>query len=274
MKSVMLVLVVGIVVSGVLVLGCLGEPPDGAPPNLQPERLQLGTWHLDRYDDGSGTLVPVLEGTTITATFGDDEQLSGTAGCNNYFAAYRVEGDSIAIGPSGSTVMYCPEPEGVMDQESAYLGLLESAKRYQIATGELTLLDSEGNSILVFSRELPAMPGLTGREWRLVSYNDGTGRLIPVLAGTEITATVSGDNQISGSAGCNRYFSSLSTTGKIMNIGPIGVTRMYCAEPEGIMDQEAAYLTLLESVVSYSADDELVLYDSTGEEILRYESAG
>jgi heat shock protein HslJ len=46
---------------------------------------------------------------------------------------------------------------------------------------------------------------------------------------------------------------------------------MYCSEPEGVMDQEARYLTLLESTAGYRIDgDQLNLLDEDGKTLLSY----
>jgi heat shock protein HslJ len=63
-----------------------------------------------------GALASPLVGTEVTATFGDDGSLSGSAGCNTYNAAYTTDGSSIEIDAPSSTKMACAEPEGVMDQ--------------------------------------------------------------------------------------------------------------------------------------------------------------
>ena len=104
--------------------------------------------------------------------------------------------------------------------------------------------------------------------WVLESYG-GPGNLKAVLADTEITAEfVSSERTVKGSAGCNSYFGSYELEGSQLSIpGPIGATEMYCAEPEGVMDQEQEYLMLLESSDSYTMDsDELTI--NCGSEVL------
>jgi hypothetical protein len=85
-----------------------------------------------------------LLGTEVTAVFGEDGALTGSAGCNRYTAGYEIDGDSISIGPAASTRMFCAEPEGVMEQETAYLAALESAATYAIQGDTLELWNAEG----------------------------------------------------------------------------------------------------------------------------------
>ena len=92
-----------------LVAGCTGQGPSG------PQVKGTG-WTLTGYVH-DGTPVQALTTTTVTLDFGEDGKLSGSAGCNHYFASYEVKGTSVTIGQAGFTLMYCITP-GVMDQES------------------------------------------------------------------------------------------------------------------------------------------------------------
>ncbi len=96
-----------ILITCLLAAGCTGQAPE---PGLN------GTgWTLTGYVF-NGTAVPVLTGTKVTLDFGDGGRITGTAGCNRYFASYEVKGTAITIGPAGSTMMYCGSP-GVMARQ-------------------------------------------------------------------------------------------------------------------------------------------------------------
>jgi len=110
--------------------------------------LEGPTWVVTEINtDGSAT-APV-EGTQLTATF-EDGQVAGSAGCNNYFASYATDGEAIEIGPAGSTLMFCEQPEGTMDQEQAYLALLQSADTWDVSGDTLTL-SSGGTVVLTYA---------------------------------------------------------------------------------------------------------------------------
>jgi heat shock protein HslJ len=91
-------------------------------------------------------------GTEISATFGDDRTLSGSAGCNTYNTACTTEGSSIEIDAPSSTKLACPEPEGVMDQEAAYLAALPTAVSFRVEGGRLELLSAEGTAVVTYAR--------------------------------------------------------------------------------------------------------------------------
>ncbi|MCK4726849.1 MAG: META domain-containing protein, partial [Anaerolineales bacterium] len=80
-------------------------------------KLEDHLWILELYGGEE-----VLTGTHITAEFKDD-QVTGTAGCNNYFASYERTDSTLEVGPIGATRMMCSDPEGIMEQESGYLAL-------------------------------------------------------------------------------------------------------------------------------------------------------
>ena len=110
-----------------------------------------GSWVCTGYQDGTGMRTP-LPGTGIVADFGTDGRVTGTSGCNLFFAEYEADERSLDIGAAGMTEMYCLEPVGVMDQEQIFLNLLCSAETFDISDGQLTIQDGTGQSILTFEK--------------------------------------------------------------------------------------------------------------------------
>ncbi len=112
-----------------------------------------------------------------------------------------------------------------------------------------------------------------GTTWVLVSYGDSSDRQV-ALEDVEVTAIFSresatGPGELNGFAGCNTYFGSFETDGNSLTIGDLGSTMMACEE--GIMDQEAQYLSALEAANSYSIEGSLleISYDG-GAEVLSF----
>lgn len=192
-----------------------------------------------------------LAGTTITLDFA--AELGGRAGCNHYGGSYTAAGDRLTLGMLYMTEMYCPDPAGVMEQESAYLEALSTVARYRLAGGRLELLDDAGQVVLSFA---PAPPppaaALEGTDWVLTTFLDGEAAS-SVLAGTEITLRLE-EGKASGTAGCNSYFGPYTLQGDGLSFGPPASTKMYCQDPAGVMDQESQYLNLLEGVTTFDLD--------------------
>ena len=127
----------------------------------EPTPLAGTTWQLTGYSNGQDAFVSVLVGTEITAVFDADGGLSGSAGCNNYRSSYQTEANAIAIGPVATTRMMCGNPDGVMEQESAYLAALESAVAYRIQGDRLEMIDAEGVRMVACVTEARTKSGLS-----------------------------------------------------------------------------------------------------------------
>ena len=125
-------------------LGIVGCTSDNAA------ELEGKKWLLESYGDVDSPTA-VIEDTRITAEFAGG-QVNGKAGCNNYFGSYEVKGTEITFGPVASTEMYCMDPEGVMDQETAYLAALQSAEKFETGNGTLRITCADGQ-VLVFNEE-------------------------------------------------------------------------------------------------------------------------
>lgn len=105
------------------------------------------TWRLVSLDGRA-----VVAGTRVTAEFGADSRVTGSAGCNRYFGLATVKGEQLRVGALGSTRMYC-SPDELMAQESAYLAALEKATEYRVVSGRLQLGPAPGAVSLVYEAE-------------------------------------------------------------------------------------------------------------------------
>jgi len=111
--------------------------------------LMTTNWTLQSYADTTGVLIPVYNGTSVTAQFNRDGTVTGSAGCNRYFATYTVKEYALSITTPGLTKMHCPAP-GVMNQEIAFVSLLPQASAIRIHGSDLNIYDNTGQPILVF----------------------------------------------------------------------------------------------------------------------------
>jgi heat shock protein HslJ len=94
---------------------------------------------------------PLLSDTSITAEFSED-QVSGSSGCNQYSGMYEATGSDLSIHQVAATMMYCMEPDGVMDQEGAFFDALASVVGYRMTADRLEMLDASGAAVLVFGK--------------------------------------------------------------------------------------------------------------------------
>lgn len=96
--------------------------------------LEGGTWQLDSFIEGD--VASHYSDVTVTARF-EAGQITGSAGCNSYFADYTLAGERLTFGPVGATRMACEDNR--MAVETRYLAALDSAESYTISGHTLTL---------------------------------------------------------------------------------------------------------------------------------------
>ncbi len=92
-----------------------------------------------------------IPGSTLTIAF-EDGEVNGAAGCNRYFGNYQVNGDRITFGMLAWTEMACMQPEGIMEQEQAYMAFLSEVVRFEIEDGQLVLAKAAQEQ-LIFNRK-------------------------------------------------------------------------------------------------------------------------
>jgi heat shock protein HslJ len=117
-----------------------------------------------------------------------------------------------------------------------------------------------------------ALPDLAGTEWTLTSLNGSS-----LIEDTEITLFFK-EAYLGGTMTCNQYGGgpdsgkyTATDDGKLA-IPQLAVTVQLCAEPEGIMEQEAAYIEALHDAATYRVtDDRLEIADTSGRTTLVFE---
>ena len=88
--------------------------------------------------------------TDAFVQFKGEGDLSGFSGCNRFFGSWQIDGDTIVMGPIGSTRMACPEP--LMGFESALFEALDASRTFHRDGTDLTLLDDEGTELARFAQ--------------------------------------------------------------------------------------------------------------------------
>jgi heat shock protein HslJ len=142
------------VILGQAVVACVGVESPMAPPEPEPPApgeefatLDGTSWRLETIQGE-----PVLPGTEPTLVF-EDGNAGGTTGCNSFGGPYVATGEAaIQFTEIASTQMACMDPDGVMDQEIAYLSMLQSATDYRVEGDRLELQNDLGETVLTFSR--------------------------------------------------------------------------------------------------------------------------
>jgi heat shock protein HslJ len=206
--------------------------------------LEGPTWRLAQIS-GAGPAGLASLTRPVTVQF-EGGQARGFSGCNNFSGGYQRKGDRLQLGQLASTMMACPEP--AMAVENAFQAAFAGTLQYTVDGDRLTLSAASGGS-LSFTREAP--PQLDGSSWEVTGYNNNRQAVVGVIGDPAITLTF-GAEEVSGSAGCNRFWASYTTDGDSISFGPTATTRMACDEP--LMTQEREFLAALASAVTWRID--------------------
>ena len=129
-------------------------PAEEAPAatSATPEALALEgvTWQVTEARGADGTLAPANATATLALENG---QVSGSGGCNNFFAGYTLDGSSLKFDQAGSTMMACED--AAMAFEQAFLASLADVASYTIVGDRLHLFAADGSLLL---SAVPAVP--------------------------------------------------------------------------------------------------------------------
>jgi heat shock protein HslJ len=110
----------------------------------------VGTnWNVISYNNGKHAVITLINGTTISARFGNDGHISGNASCNSYSVSYTQTNSTVVVATPATTRRLCMKPNGIMDQENLYLKALPTATQFQIKGNRLQLRNSSGALVTI-----------------------------------------------------------------------------------------------------------------------------
>lgn len=104
-------------------------------------------------------------------------------------------------------------------------------------------------------------------QWDVAAMTNDSGDLAPPVDGTVVTANIA-DTEVNGSSGCNNYMGAAAIDGSTVSFGPLAATLMACADT-AVMDQEQAFLILLQTVDSWEGTSEGVELKTGGNTVVQ-----
>jgi heat shock protein HslJ len=116
------------------------------------EPTVAGRWYVTAFRRKDAVESPIVD-TGLTAVFGEDGIVAGSAGCSAYEAEYTVAGRNVRIRTPTTDEQRCDTPEGVMRQERDYLAALPRARSFEISGSTLTLLAADGTIVATYARQ-------------------------------------------------------------------------------------------------------------------------
>ncbi len=127
-----------VVAFAVSACGPAGEP--SLSRSAWPATLAGSSWTAIRVGGQ-----PTVAGSEPTAAFAADK-LTGTTGCNQYFASYKYDRGVIEIKDLGSTAMACLAA-GIGETEQRFVTAMQGASSVSIDPAGQLVLDGRGGSI-------------------------------------------------------------------------------------------------------------------------------
>lgn len=240
---------------GVIVTGC--SQPKAAPEKTTHGATDAATSGANVPLEGTSWVLAglpghgALAGQPATAQFASG-RVQGTDGCNRYTAAFTVTGSTLTVDPRGATTrMACP-PD-VAAQANAFMAALAGATAYRVVDGRLELLSSSGAVLAIMTPQSTSLVGT----WNVTGINNGREAVVSILSDGQVDMTFTADGKVAGSAGCNRFTAGFEAEGSSLRFTPAATTRRMCPG-EGVMEQEQAFLSALNTVATMRVDGDIL----------------
>lgn len=204
---------------------------------------------------------PLDETLSFTLAF-TDNRYSGLAGCRRFEGDYQAGDGEIAFPMMAMVEETCANADNdYWALEGRFLDALSWARHWRIAGGQLELRTVRGE-VLVFAPYTPTLTvTLEGTAWSLAAFVEGE-TTTSLLADTAITLAFEVE-QATGSAGCNSYSGAYTLERGALRFGGIGMTKMNCVTPDGMMEQETRYTNTLSEVTMFDWDAEQLTLKTT-----------
>lgn len=237
------------------------------PWESDPTKLIDTRWKLSSLNGKSPE-----KGSVPTLSFESERRYSGYNGCRNLYGTYSVDEDDLDFTSFSMKDLGCIKP--VTPTMRVTLASFPPAGDYRLNGDRLEIRTVDGNTYIFVPLTEESNVAQATMPWRLEKFVE-SGRATPVLEGTKISIAFDGGTlrkrgSARGSAGCNRYtadyvYRSYPGGAEGPNFENFSVTRKLCPSPEGVMDQEARYLSFLRDVRGYYQKIDGRLYLETGD---------
>ena len=124
----------------VLLVGCGNTSnQQEAVPDLE------GTYQITQVGDSR------ISDPELTMNFdGEEERMSGYAGCNNFSASFQQNESSVGFTRPISTKMYC---EGKMEIEDQLFSLLDSISSVRMSNGQVELYSANNKTLITLRKQ-------------------------------------------------------------------------------------------------------------------------
>jgi heat shock protein HslJ len=135
------------------IVGACGDPGTTAPikaSEMSENAISVvgSTWQVEDIDRGG-----IIDRSMVTVQFPEEGRITGSTGCNNYFASVSIDSSSISLSGIGTTRRACPQ--SLMNQEQRFLEALNSAAQVSIDDDTWLVIHDESGAERIRAIGLP-----------------------------------------------------------------------------------------------------------------------
>lgn len=215
-------------------------------------------WELTSLDGKA-----VSEARPIILNFNADQTVNGYIGCNSANGTYEITDNTIQFSKLAVTRKACKE----MDMEQSVLNVLNSANRFKLEKGKMTLF-TDSKEIATFTELIEGE--ITNKYWKLMELSGNSVEMVGNQE-REQFAMFTNEGTVSGFSGCNHFngFYELSEGNQISIDEKISSTLKSC--PDVDLD-ETEYLRALVAGSRFQVDGErMILIGRDGKKVAVFE---
>jgi heat shock protein HslJ len=208
---------------------------------------------------------PTIPGTLIDARFtiaedGLSGQISGSAGCNTYHAAF---GEQLGVQTTLTSTTTCFTPDGIMVHENNYMSSLSRTYGYWLTGNQLVL--NTGQGALTFRNTPPDSAQdqthlLQNIKWFLINYNQQSS----VVGNSEPFIFFNLDETFFGNTGCNEMSGMYATNLDQLSFTNISVGELACPDETSSKQERVTLANLNEAEFFVVADTSMQLGSDRG----------
>ncbi|MCQ2231536.1 MAG: META domain-containing protein [Paludibacteraceae bacterium] len=136
-------------------MSCTAPKSDAPACNAEAEAADSAQVNVSLVG-GEWTVVSVLGNEVKVNTdamplfmFNANDTVNGGTGCNRFFGAYKLAGDSLSFGDVASTKMMCPD----MAVEDSLLKAIQQVVTYSIADSTLSMKNADNQEVIVCTQK-------------------------------------------------------------------------------------------------------------------------
>lgn len=213
-------LVAAVVSSG---LASAQDVETSPPPPPADATSPAGTWGVVAYDPWNEGLVEPLDGSTLTLSLLDDDELTGETGCGRFNGGWTMGEGGLRAGIAQTGYFGCPDAQ--TEEAIGFSNAVDAVVDWRATADGIELLDQAGSPRLVLARADAAGP--TGY-WTVVRYRRPNGRLTEPLPSQPMALELNEYDRVAGSTGCRLLEGIYVRDGGSLIIGPVDTVGLPC----------------------------------------------